>query len=236
VSTAPNPLNPSLFGNPANPVGTNSPNPFTAPPPITSANGNPGDLENPGSNLKDAMRNAGLLNVQEGQIRNQMIPQFANLMQQYATPSANFFANLMNLGSPYYKQKQEEGFNQGVQQNQNAAAQARQQLQSSGYGNTPSGANAAMIGGMNMQGSQNLAQAYLQNLFQNENLQAQGAGGLAQMAALFNPAQLFGENTVSGSTQGPTASSQFKDVMSGINSLFSGGGNSAASGASGGAI
>jgi hypothetical protein len=214
------PLNPSLFGNPANPVPTNATATSTAVP-----NGNPGNLANPSSNLKDITRNAGFENVQEGQERNQLIPQFAQLMQQFAGPAGDYFKNLMNLGSPYYQQQQAASFNSGVNQNQNAAAQARQQLNAAGYGNTPSGATAAMIGGMNMQGSQNLAQAYLQNLFQNENLQSQGASGLSSLAGLFNPASLFGENTVSGTTQGPSAASQFQDVASGIGSAFTGGGN-----------
>lgn len=247
MSTTPNPLsgasfgvsplNPSLFGNPANPAPSTSGSPFSA----TNAqvpNGNPGNLANPNSNLKDITRNAGFENVQEGQERNNLIPQFAQLMQQFAGPAGDYFKNLMNLGSPYYQQQQAASFNNGVNQNQNAASQARQQLQAQGYGATPSGATAAMIGGMNMQGSQNLAQSYLQNLFQNENLQSQGASGLASLAGLFNPSSLFGENTVSGSTQGPTATGQLQQLMSGFGSLFgsSGGGDSAISNATGGAI
>jgi len=228
MSTSPNPLsgasfgtsplNPSLFGNPANPTPSTATS--TALP-----NGNPGNLANPASNLKDITRNANFLNVQQGQERNSLIPQFAALMQGFAGPAGDYFKNLMNLGSPYYQQQQEASFNNGVQNNNNATAQARQQLAAQGYGATPSGANAAMIGGMNMQGSQNLAQAYLQNLFQNENLQSQGASGLGTLAGLFNPASLFGNNTVSGTTQGPSAASQFQDVMSGIGSAFTGGGN-----------
>lgn len=207
------PLNPSLFSNPANPVNTAVPN------------GNPGNLPNPTSNLKDITRNVNLLNVQQGQERNSLIPQFAALMQGFAGPAGDYFKNLMNLGSPYYQQQQEASFNNGVKNNNDATAQARQQLATQGYGNTPSGATAAMIGGMNMQGAQNLAQSYLQNLFQNENLQSQGASGLGTLAGLFNPASLFGNNTVSGTTQGPSAASQFGDISSGIGNLFTGGGN-----------
>lgn len=220
-----NMINPQMFASPnsssappPSSAGTN--NLFGAPPPIATPNsgptGNPGNLANPASNLKDAMRNAGFLNVIQGQLRDQLIPMFANLMTQYATPAANFAGNLMNLGSPYYQQKQEESFNQGVQQNQNAAGQARQQMDVQGYGGTPSGAEAAMIGGMNQAGSQNLATNYLQNLFQNENMQMQGASLLQQLAAMFNPSSLFGNVNVSGSTQGPSATDEFSKVLQGI--------------------
>lgn len=213
------PMNPSLFGNPANPSQQPAPPPTVTGPPIGQW-GNPGNLEDPFSNLKDATRNAGGLNVEQGQLRNELIPMFANQMFSMAGPAGDFFKQLMNLGSPYYQQQQAAGFNQGVQQNQNAAAQAGQQLQAQGYGNTPSGANAAMIGGMNMQGSQNLSNQFLQQLFQNENLQSQGASGLSQLAALFNPQGLFGNVNISGTTQGPSAADSISGLLKGVGSLF----------------
>ena len=199
--------------------------PFIAPSisgPPTGTWGNPGNLENPNSNLKDAMRNAGYLNVMQGQLRNELIPTFANEMFQLATPAANFFNTLMDLGSPYYQQQQAASFDQGVQQNQNAAAQAQQQLAARGYGNTASGANAAMLGAMNMAGAQNLAQNYLNNLFNNQQLQAGAAQALAQLAGLFTPAPLFGNIDITGSTQGPSAAGQIAGLMSGAGSLFGG--------------
>jgi len=141
---------------------------------------------------------------------------------------------LMNLGSPYYQQQQQAGFTQGVGQNQNAAAQAKQQLQSQGYGNTPSGANAAMIGGMAQQGSQNLAEQYLQNLFQNEAMQAQGASGISQLAGMFNPAQLLGGTSLGANVQAPSTFFQnFDQTAQGIAALL-GGGSSMTNAAKGG--
>jgi hypothetical protein len=166
--------------------------------------GNPGNLENPGSNQKDNMRNEGLVNVELGQLREQLAPIWANLMTGYAAPAAGFFNTLLNLGSPYYQQKQAALFDQGVQQNQNAAALAQQRLASQGYGYTPSGANAAMIGAMNSAGGANLVQNFLQSLFQNEQTQLAGAQGMSGLAAMFNPAGLFGNVEVGGSTQGPS--------------------------------
>src|SRR5262249_45109861 len=136
--------------------------------------------------------------LETGQLRNQMLPQFANQLFSLAGPAGDFYKQLMNLGSPYYQQKQSEGFTQGVKANEDAAAKARQQLSASGYGATPSGATAAMIGGMNQAGSQSLAEQYLQNLFQNENMQMQGAQGLGQLASLFQPGQLFGNVSTPG--------------------------------------
>lgn len=188
------PINPGLFQLPSQPGIPAAPQgPY----------GNPGNLPNPVTNQKDTSRNAGLLNVETGQMRNDLIPQFASTLFGYAQPAAQTFANFANLGSPYYQQQQQSSFNQGVQQNNNAAAQAKQQLQSQGYGHTPSGAMAGMIGGMQQSGAQSLAQQFLQNLFQNENLQMQGAQSLAQLAAQFNPNALLGQSTPFLSTQGP---------------------------------
>lgn len=191
---------------------------------VNAPNTNPGNLANPNSNIKDITRNTGITNLQTGDLRNQLIPQFAKLFGQYGGDAATFFQKLMDLGGPFYQQKQREGFEQGVQQNQNSAAMARQQASAAGTGFTPSGSNVAMIGGMNQQGGQSLAEQFLQNLFQNENLQMQGGQGLAQIAAMFNPSQMTGQNvSAPGSTQGPSASSSLNDIGGFIKSLFSGG-------------
>lgn len=191
----------------------------------STAWGNPGGFGNPlGPN--EINRNIGLENVISGQMKNMLAPQFAQLMGQYGGQAGNYFTNLMNLGSPYYQQKQTEGFNQGVQQNQNAAAQARQQLNAQGYGNTPSGANAAMIGGMQQAGAQSLAENYLQNLFQNEQMQALGGQGLSSLAGMFNPAQML-SGTSAGANIQPQSSffQNFANVLGGIGSLGSGAGS-----------
>jgi len=181
---------------------------------------NPGGYSNP-NGANEINRNMGLTNIQAGQEKNSLAPMFAQLMQQYGGQAGGFFQNLMNLGSPYYKQQQQAGFTQGVQQNQNAGSQAQQQLASQGYGNTPSGANAAMMGGMAMQGSQNLAEQYLQNLFQNENMQAQGASGLGQLAGTFNPGQLLGGTSVGANVQAPSTFFQdFAQTAQGVGSMM----------------
>src|SRR5215471_14463976 len=192
--------------------------PTVAGPPVATW-GNPANLENPGSNQKDNMRNEGLVNVELGQLREQLAPIWANLMTGYAAPAASFFNTLLNLGSPYYQQKQAALFDQGVQQNQNAAAATQQQLASRGYGYTPSGVNAATIGAMNQAGGANLVQNYLNSLFQNEQLQAQGAQGLSSLAQMFNPSGLFGNVEVTGSTQGPSFAEQFGQIAGGLGSL-----------------
>lgn len=216
MATASNPLsNPfSWTGTNVNPPPGALPptSPFNIPPP----NMNPGNLANPTSNIKDITRNTGLVNLQTGQLRNDLIPQFAQLFGKYGTNAGDFFKMLMNLGSPFYKQKQREGFEQGVQQNQNAAGQARQQLSAAGYGATPSGANVAGIAGMNQAGGQSLAEQYLQNLFQNENLMLQGGQGEAGIAQAFNPSSLFGSVPAPGSTQGPNAIQDISGLFSGL--------------------
>lgn len=219
MSTMPLPqptVNPALFGWAGQNVNqTNSPLPSTNPiqGPPQGPWGNPGNLPNPTTNQKDQIRNAGLLGVQQGQLRNDLIPQFANLMMGYGGSAADFFNTLKNLGSPFYQQKQSAAFGQGVQQNQNAAALARQQLAAQGYGATPSGATAALIGGMNVEGGKSLSEQFLEQLFQNEQLQLGGAQGLAQLAALFNPSSLFGSTGPTGQTQGPSAADSFAAIM-----------------------
>lgn len=197
--------------------------------------GNPGNLPNPTSNIKDSWRNQAYLNTIQQQQRQGLIAPFANTMFGTGGAAANYYQNLMNLGSPYYQQQQRASFEQGVGQSQNAAAQARQQLSASGYGFTPSGTTAATIGEMGIGQSNTLEQAFLQNLFQNEQLQATGASGLAQLAALFNPASLFGlasPQTTQGQTPGETlsgigslASSLFKPASLGSSGGSSGGGS-----------
>ena len=98
-------------------------------------NSNPGGYSNP-QGANEINRNMGLTNIMAGQQKNFLAPQFTQRMGQFGNQAGNlygqvapYFQSLMNLGSPYYQQHQQEGFNQGVQQNQNAAAQARQQLQ-----------------------------------------------------------------------------------------------------------
>lgn len=189
---------------------------ITGPPAATW--GNPANLQNPGSNQKDNIRNAGLINVELGQLREQLAPIWANLMTGYAAPAAGYFNTLLNLGSPFYRQQQAASFDQGVRQNQNAAALTQQQLASRGYGYTPSGMDAATLGAMNMAGGQNLVQNFLQNLFQNAQTQLQGAQGLSSLAGMFNPSGLFGNVNVSGSTQGPSAAGSIAQIMGGIGS------------------
>jgi len=207
--TTPNPLAGWTGTNINQPPPSNT-NPIS----LSAPNTNPGNLANPTSNAKDILRNTGLTNLQTGALRNQLIPQFAQLMGQYGGQAGDFFKKLMDLGGPFYQQKQREGFEQGVQQNQNAAATARQEASAAGTGQTPSGANIAMIGGMNQAGGQSLAEQFLQNLFQNENLQMQGGQGLEQLAGMFNPSQMTGQQvSTPGSTQGPAAADQVAAIL-----------------------
>src|SRR4029077_2316216 len=211
MSTVPNPLAGWTGSN------INQPPPSllnTTPISTTTPNLNPGNLENPTTNAKDILRNTGLTNLETGDLRNQLIPQFAKLFGQYGSGAADFFKKLMDLGGPFYQQKQREGFEQGVKSNQDAAAQARQRASAAGTGFTPSGSNVAMIGGMEEEGGKSLAEQFLQNLFQNENLQLQGGQGLAQIAAMFNPSQMTGQNvTTPGSTQGPSAAEGVAQIL-----------------------
>ena len=210
----------------ANPLGSVSPfsvSPTQVPSGQSGTIGNPVGLQNPGTNQKDASRNQSYLNTIMEQQKIGIGNQFNQQMTALAQPAAGYFNQLTNLGSPYYQQQQRSSFESGVQQNQNAAAQARQQLGASGYGYTPSGTAAATIGDMAQQGSQNLEQAFLQNLFQNEQMQLAGAQGLGQLAALFNPAPLMGYSSPL-TTQGETPAQLLGGLGSLVGGIFGAGG------------
>jgi hypothetical protein len=173
---------------------------------------------------KSIQSNLNLENILTSQYKNALIPQFAQMLFGAGTGAANVFSQYANLGSPYYQQAQQSVFGQGVQQAQNANAQARERLQASGYGYTPSGVGAATAGGMAVGESANLAQNFLRQLFQNEQLQLMGAQGLSSIAALFNPAQLTGQQASGVGQLQPTAAQSFQTLMQGIGQLLSGGG------------
>lgn len=159
------------------------------------------------------------IGINRGLMANSLIPSMSQNFFGMGGQAGNYFGNLVNLGSPYYQQQQAQSFTQGNQQNQNAAAQARQQLQSQGYGSTPSGANAAMIGGMAQGGAQSLSEQFLQNLFNNEQLQLAGAQGLGQLAGMFNPAQLAGSQQNMNYQQNQN---NFAQNMEGLGSFLGG--------------
>jgi len=163
--------------------------------------------------------NLGGENIIAAQLKNQLAPLFANLMTGYAQPAGQLFGQLANLGSPYYQQQQAQTFGQGVQQGQAATGQARQQLGAAGYGYTPSGAEAGMLGGMGMQEAMNLNQNFLANLFQNEQMQLQGAQGLAGLASLFQPQGFLGGTST---PFGQSSQSALQAVLQGFGQLFGG--------------
>jgi hypothetical protein len=192
----PNPGGVNIPGAPTT-GGTPSPVPPTsalpASPTGTAGTTNPFGFGYIGNGNLDA--NLAETNLQTGTYKNALLPLFAQGMFGSAGPAANFFQQLMNLGSPFYQQANQLNFEQGVQQANNAAASSRQQLQASGQGSGPSGAGAAMFGGEAQAAAGNQEEAFLNNLFNNEQLQAAGASGLTSIAQLFNPAQLTGQQT-----------------------------------------
>jgi hypothetical protein len=218
-----NPQQNPLMGSWPNPGGANpapSGGPLGAPP--TQGPAGPSAPYNP-MGFGDPTRNTGIMrnlageNVLSGQYRNQLTPLFAQLMQQYGGNAGEFFKQLMNLGSPFYQRKQQQTFEQGTKASQDAAAQSRQQLQATGQGYTPSGAGAAMFGGEAQAEAGNQEEAFLNSLFQNEQLQLAGAQGQAQLAELFNPSQLTGQTSPGFQPlQSPSFFQNFQQMMSGL--------------------
>lgn len=217
-------VNPNMF---AAPPGTPPPisGPTSAPAQGQSGQVNPATLGNPGGysnpqGANEVQRNQGIANIEQTQLQNQLIPQFAQQLFGLTQGPSQFFNQLMNLGSPYYQQQQYSSFNQGNQQANNAAAQARQQLQAQGLGYTPSGAEAAMMGGMGQQAAGNLSMQFLQNLFNNEQMQLAGAQGQAGLAQMFEPGSLLG-TTATNISQPSTF---FQNLSSTLGSIFGQGG------------
>jgi len=205
---------PTVAGAPAPaPGGATTPSPATSNPfgGITTPAKSPVGGGALGANLAQT-------NYQTGALRNQLLPIFAQLFGGATGPAQNFFSQLLNLGSPYYQQQQEASFNTGVNEAQDTQATAKQQINASGYGAAPSGLEAAEAGGAAVGETQNLSQLYLQNLFQNENMQALGAQGLASLAQLFNPAQLMSQT--SSSIQQPENTAA--QIMSSIGQMAGG--------------
>lgn len=168
-----------------------------------------GDL---GANLAET-------NVQTGVQKNKLIPWFAQMMSGTAGPAADFFKKLMDFGSPFYKEKQRQTAEQGAKAGNEQAGMARERLSASGAGYGPSGAGAAMFGGMGQAEAGNQEEAFLNNLFQNEQLQALGASGLSQLASLFNPSPMATSST-NPNIQQPT--NTFAETAAGIGQLMGG--------------
>jgi hypothetical protein len=204
-----------LLGSWPNPGGINLPGGGPVPPPSSlppGPTGTPGTTNPFGSGSRgggDLGFNLAESNLQTGTYKNALLPLFAQGMFGTAGPAAQFFQQLMQLGSPFYKQKQQQTFEQGTQQAQNAAAQSRQQLGAAGAGGTPSGVGAAMFGGEAQAAAGNQEEAFLNNLFQNEQLQAMGGQGLAQIAQMFNPSQLTGQQTTPSIQQSENTGAQW---------------------------
>lgn len=232
-----NPQQNPLMGSWPNPGGANPTQPSTgplAPPPATGPGGSPAGPYNP-MGFGDPTRNTAIgrnlagENVLSGQYRNQLTPLFAQLMQQFGGNAGDFFKQLTNLGSPFYQRKQQQTFEQGTKAAQDAAAQSRQQLQASGAGYTPSGAGAAMFGGEAQAEAGNQEEAFLNNLFQNEQLQLAGAQGQGNLASLFNPSQLTGQASPGFQPlQSPSFFQNFQQMMSGLFGQGGGGSQSPA--------
>jgi hypothetical protein len=173
--------------------------------------------------------NLAQTNLLTGEQRNNLINPMAQNMFQMGGNAGQFYNQLMNLGSPYYQQQQAANFTQGVQQGNNAGALARQQQMAQGTGYTPSGANAAMIGGMGQAQAGNLNMSFLQNLFNNEQMQMQGAAGLGQLASLFNPTGMATGQINPNINQAQNTAAQ---TLGAVGSLISGGASGANAGES----
>lgn len=181
-----------LLGSWPSTAGVNQ-NPYGVPPPPPGPAGTPGSQDPYGRGARGSGNlgyNLAETNLQTGLQKNALIPLFSKMMFGAGGDASQFFKQLMDLGSPFYKQKQQKTAEQGAKAGQDEAGLARQRLQASGAGYGPSGAGAAMFGGMGQAQAGNQEEAFLNNLFQNELLQAQGAQGLSSIAGLFNPAQL----------------------------------------------
>ena len=221
------PQNP-LIGSWPGQAGTNQPPPPGMPggsslPTAPAGAGGPNTQTNPyGFGTKDGgalASNLAETNVQTGLFKNKLLPLFSQMMFGAGGDAQKFFQQLTQLGSPFYQRKQQQTAEQGAKAGNDQAGMARERLQASGAGYTPSGAGAAMFGGMGQAEAGNQEEAFLNNLFQNEQLQLGGAQGLTQLASLFSPAQLTGQGTPTSIEQAQNTAAQ---TMTGVGGLLGG--------------
>lgn len=121
---------------------------------------------------------------QELQNKNQIFQQLDPLYSQYLQ------------GSPYLQNIQRAGAETNAQQENNAAGQLRQTMQTSGLGYGPSGATAAAMGQLGQAGAQQSSNTYLSNLLNNEQVKFQAAQGLTGLGNMMS-----NQNTVGQSPQ-----------------------------------
>jgi hypothetical protein len=145
-----------------------------------------------------AATGAGLYeNKKRDDTNKKLVQQPLGLQQQYANKQLaesgqldKFLQPFMDQGSPYYKQQQAEMFNQLNQQFRNQSGQAESRLNQQGFGQAPSGLQAALAGEMGQQQAQSQASSWLQQLLNNQQLQFQAAGMKGQELQAFSPGQI----------------------------------------------
>lgn len=140
----------------------------------------------------------------ENQLYQQEAQQMAQMFPQFMTDASqltNFYTPYMSSGSPFLKNIQAANAGQTAQQYSNAAGTLRNQMQGQGIGFGPSGATAAVLGGLGGQAASQTASNYLQNLLNNENLKFQAAQGMSGVMGNMKPGQpatVGGQYTPSG--------------------------------------
>lgn len=120
---------------------------------------------------------SGPLDVAQQSLFN-MVPDIGTLR--------NTLEQFMNLGSPYYQQHQTAAMQENAQKFNDLSGQLRGTLNQAGFGASPTGLATAAQGDLARQAGQSMSQAYLQNLFQNENLQLSAAGMFPAVPQLEN--------------------------------------------------
>jgi hypothetical protein len=207
-----------LLGSWPSTAGTNQPPPALP----TGPTGNTGTTNPYGFGTKDGgalASNLAETNLQSGVYKNKLMPLFSQMMMSAGGDASKFFKMLTDAGSPFYQRKQQQTAEQGAKAGNEQAGMARERLAASGQGSGPSGAGAAMFGGMGQAEAGNQEEAFLNNLFQNEQLQLAGAQGLTSIAGLFNPSQLTGQGTSTSIEQAQNTAAQ---MMSGIGQMAGG--------------
>lgn len=102
-----------------------------------------------------------------------------------------FYDQYMKEGSPLLAQRQRAAYENVVQQGERASGNLQQKLTQTGYGFTPSGLFAAAQGDLARSTAKSAADAYLENLLQNEMFRFQAATGKGDvyktLLQTFNP-------------------------------------------------
>ena len=173
------------------------------------------------SSTNSKLDNADLAAIMQNLSMNKA--EFSNLMSIFGQLQP-FFSQYMGKGSPLLNQVQSQSTANTSNQFAGNAAQEGEELKGSGFGASPTGTGAGVMGQNYAAEAQASSGNFLKNLLANEQMKFQAAQGLSNLGAMMKPGQT---NYVS---QDPTASNPLGVAAGMVSGAINGAQNSTANG------